>query len=101
MEVGAGPRAPHQRGARNPDRPEHQIYMIRPMHLVMASGILGLGESPSSLGTTLALVITFVLIMGGLVNGLIVYIVAQVMVERRQNQERQRGAQAERPDTLG
>jgi len=57
--------------------------------LTIASGILGLGESPSALGTTLALIITFVLVMGGVVNGLIVYIVAQVMVERRQNQERQ------------
>jgi len=59
------------------------------MHLVIASGILGLGESPSSLGMTLALLITFVLILGGVVNALIVYIVGQVMVERRQNQERQ------------
>jgi phage shock protein PspC (stress-responsive transcriptional regulator) len=57
--------------------------------LTIASGILGLGESPSALGTTLALIITFVLVMGGVVNGLVVYIVAQVMVERRQNQERQ------------
>ncbi len=67
--------------------------MIPPMHLVIASGILGLGESPSSFGTTLALLITF-LGIGVVVNGLIVYIVAQVMVERRQNQERQRSPEA-------
>lgn len=63
------------------------------MHLVIASGILGLGESPSSFGQTLALLITF-LGIGVLVNALIVYIVAQVMVERRQNQERERSPQA-------
>jgi hypothetical protein len=67
--------------------------MIRAMHLVFASGILGLGESPSSFGQTLALLITF-LGIGVLVNALIVYIVAQVMVERRQNQERERRPQA-------
>jgi hypothetical protein len=66
------------------------------MHLVFASGILDLGESPSSFGQTLALLITF-LGIGIIVNGLIVYVVAQVMVERRQNQERQRGSQAEPP----
>ena len=49
------------------------------MHLVIGSGILDLGESPSSFGQTLALLITF-LGIGILVNGLIVYIVAQVMV---------------------
>jgi hypothetical protein len=70
--------------------------MIRPMHLIFGSGILDLGESPSSFGQTLALLITF-LGIGILVNGLIVYIVAQVMVERRQNQERQRSTQAEPP----
>jgi phage shock protein PspC (stress-responsive transcriptional regulator) len=48
-----------------------------------------LGESPSSFGQTLALLITF-LGIGVLVNALIVYIVAQVLVERRQNQERMR-----------
>jgi hypothetical protein len=74
--------------------------MIQAMHLVIGSGILDLGESPSSFGQTLALAITF-LGIGVLVNGLIVYIVAQVIVERRQNQERQRNPQAERPGTLG
>jgi hypothetical protein len=67
--------------------------MISPMHLVIASGILDLGESPSSFGQTLALLLTF-LGIGVLVNVLIVYIVAQVMVERRQNQERQRSTEA-------
>ncbi|HET9721363.1 MAG TPA: hypothetical protein VFP55_14880 [Solirubrobacteraceae bacterium] len=66
------------------------------MHLVFASGILGMGQSPSSLGQTLALLITF-LGIGVLVNGLVVYIVAQVIIERRQNQERQRNPQAEPP----
>lgn len=60
------------------------------MHLVIASGILGLGESPSAFGTTLALIITFVVILGGVTSLLIAYIIGQVLVERRQNQERRR-----------
>ena len=64
--------------------------MIPLMHLVIASGILGLGESVSSFGTTLALLITFVLIMGGVVNFLIWYIVNVVLLEREQNQQRMR-----------
>jgi hypothetical protein len=47
-----------------------------------------LGQSPSALGTTLALLITFGGI-GVIVNVLVVYIVAQVLAERKQNQERQ------------
>jgi hypothetical protein len=58
------------------------------MDLVTAS-ILGLGKSPSSLGTTLALLITF-LGIGVLANALIVYIVGQVLAERRENLERMR-----------
>ena len=54
----------------------------------MASGILGLGSAPSSLGQTLALLITF-LGIGVIANLLIVYIVGQVLAERKQNQERQ------------
>ncbi|MGO9750664.1 MAG: hypothetical protein ACLP8S_09580 [Solirubrobacteraceae bacterium] len=46
-----------------------------------------LGQTPSSLGTTLALLITF-LGIGLVVNVLVIYIVGQVMVERKQNQER-------------
>jgi len=49
-----------------------------------------LGQSPSSLGTTLALLITFIGI-GVIANALIIYAIAQVFVERRQNLERQRG----------
>ena len=53
----------------------------------MASGILGLGSAPSSFGQTLALAITF-LGVGVIANVLIVYVVAQVLAERKQNQER-------------
>jgi hypothetical protein len=60
------------------------------MHLVIASGILGLGESPSSFGQTLALVLTWFVVMGGVVNFLVGLIVSQVMVERKQNQLRAR-----------
>jgi hypothetical protein len=56
----------------------------------MAADILGLGENPSSFGQTLALLITF-LGIGVIANALIVYIVAQVMAERKQNQERRQG----------
>jgi hypothetical protein len=47
-----------------------------------------LGQSPSALGTTIALLLTFGGI-GVIANILIVYIVAQVLAERKQNQERQ------------
>jgi phage shock protein PspC (stress-responsive transcriptional regulator) len=60
------------------------------MNLVIASGILDLGGAPSSFGTSLALILTFFVILGGVVNLLIVYIIAQVLVERRQNRERRR-----------
>jgi hypothetical protein len=57
---------------------------------MLISGLLSLGLSPSSFGQTLALLITF-LGIGVIVNLLVVYIVAQVLAERKQNQERQRG----------
>ena len=44
----------------------------------------------AALGQTLALLATF-LGIGVIANALIVYIVAQVMAERRQNQEREQG----------
>jgi hypothetical protein len=56
--------------------------------MVTAASILGLGQSVSSFGQTLALLLTF-LGIGVIANVLIVYIVAQVMSERKQNQERQ------------
>jgi membrane protein YqaA with SNARE-associated domain len=63
--------------------------MILRMHLLTAS-ILGLGESKSSFGQTLALVLTFFIVMGGVVNFIVGYIVSVVLVERKQNQERMR-----------
>ncbi|MGO9904640.1 MAG: hypothetical protein ACLP4R_14435 [Solirubrobacteraceae bacterium] len=45
-----------------------------------------LGQSPSALGTTIALLLTFGGI-GVIVNVLIVYIVAQVLAERKDNQD--------------
>jgi len=63
---------------------------------VLAIGdILGLGHSVSSFGQTLALLITF-LGIGVIANILIVYTVAQVLAERRQNQERQQRFQQSR-----
>ncbi len=58
--------------------------------MFLAASILGLGNSPSSFGTTLALLLTF-LGIGVIANVLIVYTVAQVLAERRQNRERQQG----------
>jgi hypothetical protein len=59
------------------------------MFLLLHTGdILGLGHSYSSLGVTLALIITFFLGLGGLANLLIGYAVFSVLAERRQNQER-------------
>jgi F0F1-type ATP synthase assembly protein I len=49
-----------------------------------------LGQGPSSAGTTVALLITF-LGIGLIANLLIVYIVAQVLAERRQNQRHRQG----------
>jgi hypothetical protein len=62
-------------------------YMLSSVALLTAS-ILGLGESPGSFGQTLALLITF-LGIGVIANVLIVYVVAQVLAERKQNHERQ------------
>ena len=59
------------------------------MHLVTGA-ILGLGQSASSFGTTLALILTWFVIMGGVVNFIVGYIVSQVMAERKQNQARAR-----------
>jgi membrane protein YqaA with SNARE-associated domain len=70
-------------------RPSIPIRMIPLMNLVMGS-ILGLGESTSSFGTTLALLLTFVVVMGGVVNFLVGYVLSVVMVERKQNQQRMR-----------
>ncbi len=53
-----------------------------------------LGQNPSSLGTTLALLITF-LGIGVIANALIIYAIAQVFVERKQNRERRQQFRAE------
>jgi hypothetical protein len=58
--------------------------------MLSAAAILSLGESPSAFGSTLALLITF-LGIGVIANVLIVYVVAQVLAERKENQERMEG----------
>jgi hypothetical protein len=58
--------------------------------MLSAAAILSLGETPSAFGQTLALLITF-LGVGVIANVLIVYVVAQVLAERRENQERMQG----------
>jgi hypothetical protein len=57
--------------------------------LFLPADILGLGDGPSAGGQTLALALTF-LGIGVIANVLIVYALAQVFAERKQNQERQR-----------
>jgi hypothetical protein len=52
--------------------------------MLTTAGILG--QTPSSTGQTIALLITF-LGIGVIANVLIVYIVAQVLAERKENQE--------------
>ena len=64
-------------------------------HAFSFADILGLGHSVSSFGATLALLITF-LGIGVVANILIAYAVAQVLAERRQNQERMQAIR-ERP----
>ena len=61
--------------------------MLSDMVLLTAS-VLGLGNAPDSFGQTLALLITF-LGIGVVANLLIVYVVGQVLAERKQNQERE------------
>jgi F0F1-type ATP synthase assembly protein I len=56
--------------------------------MFLAASILGLGDSPSSFGQTLALLITF-LGIGLIANLLIVYTIAQVLAEHKENEERQ------------
>jgi hypothetical protein len=58
--------------------------------IMIASGdILGLGDAPSSFGQTLALALTF-LGIGIIANVLVVYAIAQVLAERKENHERMR-----------
>ncbi len=65
--------------------------------MLQAADILGLGHSITSFGETLALLITF-LGIGIVANVLIAYAVAQVLAERRQNQERMARLQQSRVD---
>ncbi|MGO9886661.1 MAG: hypothetical protein ACLP0L_01910 [Solirubrobacteraceae bacterium] len=55
--------------------------------MLMIAGFLG--QTPNSLGQTIALLLTF-LGIGVIVNVLIIYVVAQVLAERKQNNERAR-----------
>ena len=59
-----------------------------PGAMVMIASFLG--QTPSSLGQTIALLLTF-LGIGVIVNVLIIYVVAQFMAERKENQERGQG----------
>jgi hypothetical protein len=56
--------------------------------MLTVAGILG--QTPSATGQTIALLLTF-LGIGVIANVIIVYAVAQVLAERKQNQERRQG----------
>jgi hypothetical protein len=56
--------------------------------MLTVAGILG--QTPSATGQTIALLITFIGI-GVIANVIIIYAVAQVLAERKQNQERRQG----------
>ena len=56
--------------------------------MLTVAGILG--QTPSSTGSTIALLLTF-LGIGIIANVIIIYAVAQVLAERKQNQERRQG----------
>jgi len=56
--------------------------------MLTVAGVLG--QTPSSTGQTIALLLTF-LGIGVIANVIIIYAVAQVLAERKQNQERRQG----------
>lgn len=56
--------------------------------MLTVAGILG--QTPSATGQTIALLLTF-LGIGVIANVIIVYAVAQVLAERKQNHERRQG----------
>ena len=70
-----------------------EVMLTEQMHfaatMLIAGDILGLGDAPSSFGQTLALALTF-LGIGIIANVLIVYAIAQVLAERKENHERMR-----------
>jgi hypothetical protein len=57
------------------------------MHFAFGD-FLGLGHSLSAFGFTLALILTWFVLIGAIVNFLVVYIIAQVLIERKDNQAR-------------
>jgi hypothetical protein len=65
------------------------------MHLVSAQ-ILGLGQSVSSFGTTLALLLIFIVGIGGPIVVLMWLASARARVERREDAERHAAFAAER-----
>jgi hypothetical protein len=58
--------------------------------MFLLGDLLGLGHSTSAFGYTLALILTWFVLIGGVANFLIAYSVAQVLLERKQNQARVR-----------
>ncbi len=69
--------------------------IIAPMHLVSAQ-ILGLGQGVSSFGVTLALLLTFIVGIGGPAVVLIGLASARARAERREDAERRAAYLAER-----
>lgn len=58
--------------------------MILSMHVVFAQ-ILGLGKPPSAFGITLAMILTWVVCLGGLTTAVIICIKGQAKAERKED----------------
>jgi hypothetical protein len=61
--------------------------MMSAMSIVFAQ-ILGLGKAPSAFGVTLAMILTWVVGLGGLVAVLVWFILGQVKSEHKENLQR-------------
>jgi phage shock protein PspC (stress-responsive transcriptional regulator) len=74
--------------------------IISDMHFAFGD-ILGLGHSFGAFGYTLALILTWFVAIGALVNFLVVYIIATVLAERKENQLRIRAYDEAHSNSLG
>ncbi len=66
----------------------HLISYHRRMHVVLFGDLLGLGHSLSAFGYTLALIISWFVLIPALATFMIGYAVITILAERRENQAR-------------
>jgi phage shock protein PspC (stress-responsive transcriptional regulator) len=74
--------------------------MILGMHFAYGD-LLGLGHSTGAFGYTLALILTWFVAIGALVNFFVVYIIAMVLAERKENQARIRAYDEAHANSFG